>query len=87
MAKRIGKKVYVDVIAEFTDEGFVRPLSIKWEDGRRYEITKVRKCEPGASRKAGGAGLVYTCVVNGKDIHLYLEDLPTGEKWFLEAKN
>jgi hypothetical protein len=87
MAKRIGKKVYVDVIAEFTDEGFVRPLSIKWEDGHSYEIKRVKKCEPGASRKAGGAGLVYTCVVNGRDIHLYLEDLPGGEKWFLESKN
>ncbi len=86
MAKRIGYKVYVDVIAEFSDEGFLRPLSIKWEDGHVYEITRVKKCEPGASRKAGGAGMVYTCVVDGKDIHLYLEDLPSGAKWFLEAK-
>lgn len=87
MAKRIGYKVYVDVIAQFSDEGILRPLSIIWEDGHRYEITRIRKCEPGASRKAGGAGLVYTCVVDGRDVHLYLEDLPSGAKWFLEAKS
>ncbi len=86
MAKRLGYKVYVDVTARFTDEGILRPLSITWEDGREYTITRVRKCERGASRKAGGAGIVYTCVIDGKEVHLYLEDLPSGAKWFLEAK-
>ncbi len=38
MAIRIGHKVYVDTIVEFSDEGVIRPLSIEWEDGRKYEI-------------------------------------------------
>ena len=86
MAKRIGHKVYVDTIVEFTDEGMIRPLSIEWEDGRKYEIQRVRHCAPSTSRRAGGAGLMYTCVVDGKDIHLYYEDSPSGAKWFLESK-
>ncbi len=86
MAKRIGHKVYVDTVVEFSDEGAVRPLSIEWEDGRKYEITRVKDCVPGASRRAGGAGIVYTCIVDGKEIHLYYEDSPSGAKWFLESK-
>ena len=86
MAKRIGYKVYVDTIVRFSSEGQTRPLSIEWEDGRRYEITRVKDCVPGASRRAGGAGLVYTCIVDGKEVHLYFEDCPNGAKWFLESK-
>ena len=28
-------KVYVDVLAEFSREGFLRPCRITWEDGRK----------------------------------------------------
>ena len=55
MAIRIGHKVYVDTVVEFSDEGEIRPLSIEWEDGRKYQITRVKDCVPGASRRAGGA--------------------------------
>lgn len=87
MAVRIGHKVYVETIVKFSDEGAIRPLSIEWEDGKKYEITRVKDCVPGASRRAGGAGLVYTCIVDGKEIHLYFEDCPSGAKWFLESKS
>ncbi len=86
MAKRIGLKVYVDTIVRYTADGIIRPLSIVWEDGRTYEITKVMDCVPGASRRAGGAGLVYTCMIEGKEVHLYYEDSYKVHKWFLESK-
>ena len=86
MAIRIGHKVYVETVVDFSDEGIIRPLSIVWEDGKKYEITRVLHCERGASRRAGGAGLVYTCIVDGKEIHLYFEDASGGAKWFLESK-
>ena len=38
MAKRIGVKVYVDVGAEFSDEGELIPKYVIWEDGTRYVI-------------------------------------------------
>ena len=34
-----------------------------------------------ASLKAGGVGIRYTCVVNGRDSHLYYED---NNMWFME---
>jgi hypothetical protein len=86
VAKRVGYKVYVDTTVRFSADGIIRPLSIEWEDGKTYEITKVLGCKPGASRRAGGAGLVYTCIIEGKEVHLYYEDSYKVPKWFLESK-
>ncbi len=34
-------KIYVDVLAEFTKEGVLKPREIIWEDGRHYEVDKI----------------------------------------------
>ena len=76
-------KVYVDVLAEFSREGFLRPCRITWEDGRKYPIDRIRKCERRASRKAGGMGLMYTCVIGGQEVNLFYEE---NMKWFVTRK-
>lgn len=76
-------KVYVDVLAEFTREGFLRPCRITWEDGRRYMIDRVKRCERCASRKAGGMGLMYTCMVEGQEVNLFYEE---NLRWFVTRK-
>ena len=76
-------KVYVDVLAEFSREGVLRPCRITWEDGRRYMIDRVKKCERRASRKAGGMGLMYTCMVGGQEVNLFYEE---NMKWFVTRK-
>ena len=76
-------KVYVDVLAEFTREGFLRPCRITWEDGRKYTIDRVRKCERRASRKAGGMGLMYTCLVGGQEVNLFYEE---NQRWFVTRR-
>ena len=76
-------KVYVDVLAEFSKEGILRPCRITWEDGRRYVIDRVRKCERRASRKAGGMGLMYTCVIGGQEVNLFYEE---NMRWFVTRK-
>ena len=37
------RKVYVSVVAEIDEEGNKRPMSVRWEDGRVYEINKVKE--------------------------------------------
>ena len=76
-------KVYVDVLAEFSREGFLRPCRITWEDGRKYTIDRVKKCERRASRKAGGMGLMYTCMVEGQEVNLFYEE---NQRWFVTRK-
>ena len=84
MAIRNGYKVYVDVGAEFTDDGRLMQKYLVWEDGRRYEIDNVKRIERCASRKAGGCGIMYTCTAGGHEFHLYYEE---NYRWFCEAKS
>ena len=48
-------KVYVNVMAEFTNDGRLLPRSFIWKDGHVYEIQKVTDVRRAASLKAGGA--------------------------------
>mgnify|MGYP000491909063 FL=1 len=73
-------KIYVDVNATFTKDGMLLPSFI-WKDGHVYEIQKVTDVRRAASLKAGGAGIRYTCIVDGKESHLFYED---NNMWFME---
>ena len=75
------RKAYVDVLAEFSKDGLLIPKEITWEDGRKYEITRVKDKRRAASTRAGGVGERYTCVVDGKEIFLFYED---NNMWFME---
>lgn len=76
-------KTYVDVGATFSAEGVLMPLWIIWTNGRRYEIDRVVRAERAASRKGGGMGILYTCMVMGRPVHLFYEE---NYRWFVEAK-
>ena len=76
-------KVYVDVRATFSKEGRLTPTSIIWKDGTEYEIQRVKEVRRAASLKAGGAGLRYTCIISGRESHLYYED---NNMWFVECR-
>lgn len=77
------RKVFVDVVAVFSKEGVLKPVSFTWEDGKNYEIDRVLDWKKAASLKVGGHGIRYDCRVMGKAVSLYLDD----GKWFMEAKN
>ncbi len=73
-------KIYLDVIAEHTRCGTIRPVSIKWADGRIFAIDKVMDVRLAASLKAGGQGIRYTCRIRNKEVYLFCDD----GIWFLE---
>lgn len=76
-------KVFVEVIAKFTTDGRKVPLTIRWEDGRSFNIDRVTDIRRAASLKAGGRGTRYKCRIKGKETYLWLED----DKWFVESKS
>lgn len=76
-------KVYVEVSAVFTPDGVMRPVSFVWEDGHRYEISRVKDVTRAASTKAGGAGIRYLCQVGAQECRLYYEE---NYRWFLERR-
>lgn len=75
-------KIYVEVYAKFTPDGGLVPIDITWEDGRKYHVDRVLSKQRCASRKAGGVGEMYTCIVDGKECHLFYEV----DKWFVDSK-
>ncbi len=76
------RKVFVETYTKYSTEGEQLPLSIVWEDGRKYEIEKITDVRKAASLKVGGCGIRYTCRILGKMTYLFLED----GRWFVEAK-
>ena len=79
-------KVYVSVIEVRYKDGRLMPLSVIWEDDRRYKIDKVLDIRPAASIKAGGAGMRYKIRVRDRETYLFLEEDKAGAKWFMERK-
>ena len=75
-------KVYVEVRVSFDKDGTMSPVEFIWEDGEKYHVDRILARERCASRKAGGTGIRYTLMVNGKESHLYYEF----DKWFMERR-
>ena len=76
-------KAYVGVNARFEADGRLFPMSITWEDGKRYRIDRILDVRRAASLKAGGSGMRYTVRIGRFDTHLYMED----GRWFVERKS
>ena len=77
------RKVYVDVTLHQDKYGKIVPLSVTWEDGRKYEIDRVIDVRRAASTKVGGNGVRFTVRILGKETYLFDD----GERWFVEAKD
>ena len=76
------RKVYVRVVAEIDEDGNKRPLSVKWEDGRVYEIDKIIEVKRAFAAKVGGTAVRYTISVGGKITFLFEDE----GKWFAESR-
>lgn len=74
-------KRYVAVEAVFDEAGAIRPVSVIWDDGRRYEVDEVLDVRRASSLKVGGTGVRYTVRIGGKTTYLFYEN----PRWFVEA--
>lgn len=77
------RKVYVAVNVDHRPDGSARPNRITFEDGKTFEIDRVRHVCRAASTKVGGTGLRYTVLICGTETFLFDEE---NGKWFVEAK-
>jgi hypothetical protein len=62
----MGNKVFVEITAKHDIQGNIRPLTVKWEDGRIFEVDRLLDVRKAASLKAGGMGIRYTCRICNK---------------------
>ncbi len=75
-------KVYVAVYVKFLPHGAMEPFAMEWKDGKRYFIDRVLGSCRMASRKAGGCGIRYLCMINGHRVELFYEE---NYRWFVTA--
>ena len=78
----MARRAYVKVVVEYSPEGKIKPLSVEWEDGRRFEVDRLLDVRRAASTKAGGQGMRYTVRILGKETYLFEDE----GRWFVEAK-
>lgn len=74
------RKHYVDILVYFQADGKKIPKIIFWNKEKKFRIDKVLDVRPAASRKAGGQGDRYLCLINGTEHVIYFED----PAWFVE---
>lgn len=78
------EKVYIEVIVRFLVGGGMRPVCLVWEDGRKFEIDRVKYIDRAPARVSSVLPVRYTCMVGGKEKYLYYEQ--DAEKWFVERE-
>ena len=78
----MARRAYVKVVAEFSPEGAVTPLSVEWEDGTRFDVDRLLDVRWAAATKAGGHGRRYTVRICGHETYLFEDN----GRWFVEAK-
>lgn len=80
--RRMARRVYVKVVAEISPEGAVNPLSVEWEDGRRFAVDRLVDVRRAVATKAGGQGMRYTVYISGHETYLFEDE----GRWFVEAR-
>ena len=73
--------IYVQVRADHLIDGTTRPLMLRTEDGPIVRIDRITDVREAPSLKAGGQGVRYTCMAEGRQFFLFFDD----PYWFIEA--
>lgn len=72
---------YIAVIAEHDEDGRIKPLSIRWKDGRVFSVDRVLDVRQAPALKSGGLGMRYHCRIHGRHVYLFCDE----GRWFLES--
>lgn len=75
-------KIYVSVLAEFSASGGLKPLSLTWDDGRKFSIDRVKYIERKPCKSGGILPMRYTVLIDGQERYLYY--VRDDARWFVE---
>lgn len=76
-------KAFATVLAEHRPDGMIIPRRFKLEDGKARTIDRVVDVTPAPALKAGGQGIRYTCMIEGKQYYLFHDR----KWWFFELSD
>ena len=77
---------YVSVVADYSPDGTVRPVSVRFEEGPAFSVTKIISAIHMSMTKHDGSETRYYVRVGGREHYLYFEDarLSRAPRWFVE---
>ncbi len=83
------RRVYVDVLVEFWEDGTMRPRVIHWADGTAYAIDLEADVLESVDLPPGARGDRYTILVHGRQRALFFERNGSAAgrsigRWFVE---
>ena len=73
----------VNVIAEFTTEGKMIPIAVRWKNGRLYEIQKITYSTKCIGVMTSKAAYRYKVTIAGEERYLFYE---ANGQWYIENK-
>ena len=90
-ARSKSERVYVKVNLTVDSTGFMKPSAITWEDGRTFDIERIRDFRPASTAGNNIKGDCYTVGIKGQDRYLFFEEATphfSGRpgRWFVEVK-
>ena len=76
---------YVSAVADYSADGAVRPVSIRFEDGPAYAVDKVISEIHMSATKYNGAETRYYVRIGDREHYLYFEDAQQTRtpRWFV----
>ena len=77
---------YVSVVADYSPDGTVSPVSVRFEDGPAFAVTKIISAIRMSMTKHNGTETRYYVRIGEREHYLYFEDarLSVAPRWFVE---
>lgn len=61
----------------------MRPVWVKWEDGRKFQVERIKFIERASARTGSVLPVRYILIIGGREKRLYYE--PEDMRWFVET--
>jgi len=80
---------YIGVVADYSTDGTIRPVSIRLADGSAFAVTRVINVTHMSATSKNGAETRYYVRVGGREHYLFFEDaeLTRSPRWFVLSDN
>ena len=81
----IEEREYVNVLADFSPDGTIRPVGIRFADGSAFAISKVISVVHMSATKHNGDETRYYVRIGDREHYLFFEDaqLSRAPRWFV----
>lgn len=73
----------INVIAEFTVEGCLVPMAVRWKDGRIFDIEHIRYSNNCMGLMTSRKSHRYLVIISGEERNLYYE---ANGQWYIENR-